>query len=613
MKQKSTCPNRIVNTGKCSKSCDRCWHHSRQISPFLSVLFITLFHLFSGLSVHSTLRAQTNGFVHAYDSMHQVFSVYYPMGNHKAVDWNQLNLTIRPKIENAAASGDTLAFYTALQEYATSIHDGHINLRHGWTNIRAASIFRQIGGSYGFVVTGLDDGRVVSSLIEAGSPADLAGMKFGSEIVEVNDAPVHQVLDTVKVLWAELIPATLEAKKLNQYRFIGRAPIGHSMKVKFKNRGASEPTTATLIAVNDNYSTYNQTSVFPVYYPDSSVTAEILPSSGYGYIKLTSVYGDSAGIIKLYTDFRDAIASFIEGDVQGLILDLRSNYGGADALAAALSGFFYNEKAFYERLAWYNPETDTLEIVPDPMPHFNPLTLEFQTISGYPDGVIYTEPQQVCFDKPLIVMTGPRNISSGEGLAMILQKLPQCKVVSFFGSNGSFGLVERQHFLFPSPSDLYLRYPYGVSLDQNYAIQLDSDSTMTGGVRPDIRVPINDTVIDQLYLQAIDVELNYAVKVLRNIMDIEDPQISESGLVFEPVYPNPVLSTAAISYSLGDRAVVSVSIFDAFGKLVKTIKDEVQEPGLHNAVWNPEGFAPGIYFCLIRANKSIKTQRIVVL
>lgn len=613
MKQNSIRTEGVVATGKCSNSCGRHCHHSMHISPLLSVVFITLVYLFSCISVPSMLKAQTNGFVHAYDSMHQVFSVYYPMGNHKAIDWNQLNMNIRPKIEDAAVSGDTLAFYTALQEYATSIHDGHINLRHGWATIRAAAIFRQIGGSYGFVVTGLDDGRIVSSLIEAGSPADLAGMKFGAEIIEVNDSPVHQVLDTVKVLWAELIPATLEAKKLNQYRFIGRAPIGHSMKVTFKNRGASEPTTGTLIAVNDNYSTVNQTSIFPVFYPDSSVTAEVLQPSGYGYIKLTSVYGDSAGIIKLYTDFRDAIASFIEGNVPGLILDLRSNYGGVDAMAAALSGFFYDEKTFYEKLAWYNPESDTLEIVPGSIPHFNPVTLEFQAIPDYPEGVVYTEPQQVYFDKPLIVMTGPRNISSGEGLAMILQKLPNCQVVSFFGSNGSFGLVERQHFLFQPPSDLYLRYPYGVSLDQNDAIQLDSDSTMTGGVRPDIRVPMNDTVIDQLYLQGIDVELNYAVKELRNVLDIEEPQMTESRLVFEPVYPNPVLSTATISYRLGVRADVSITIFDVFGKLVKTLTDEAQEPGLHTTLWNPEGMAPGIYFCRVRADKFISTQKFIVL
>ncbi|MEI6456813.1 MAG: hypothetical protein WCO93_11045 [bacterium] len=53
-------------------------------------------------------------------------------------------------------------------------------------------------------------------------------MQFGSEILEINDSLVHRVLDTASVLWAEANPATLECKRLNQYRFIGRAPTGNS-------------------------------------------------------------------------------------------------------------------------------------------------------------------------------------------------------------------------------------------------------------------------------------------------------------------------------------------------------------------------------------------------
>jgi len=576
------------------------------IAPVVS--FILAFGL-----IQAGARAQTNGFIHAYDSMHQVFSVYYPMGNHKAIDWNALNLAIRPKIENAGASGDTLAFYTALQEYATSIHDGHVNIRHGWADIRAAAIYRQIGGSYGFVVTGLDDGRIVSRLIDPGSPADLAGMKFGAEIIEVNDSPVHQVLDTISVLWAELIPATLEAKKLNQYRFIGRAPIGHSMKVKFLNRGAPDPTTVTLMAVDDNYSTYNQTSIMPFFDPDSNVTSQILEPSGYGYIKLTSLYGDSAQVVALYTGFRDAIRLFIENDVPGLVLDIRSNYGGFDALAAALAGFFYNEKAFYEYQTWFNPESDAIEIVPIPIEHFNPNTLQFYINSDYPNGALYTEPQGVYFNRPVIVMVGPRNISSGEGVPLMLKKLPDCKVVSFYGSNASFALVDRQHYLFQPPDELYLRYPYGVSWDENHTIQNDSDSTMTGGVRPDIRVPVNDSVIDELYLSKTDVELNWAIRELRNVLGMEEPPKVGNSLIIEPVYPNPVLSTVAISYSLEESADVSVSIFDVYGKLLKMLADEVQDAGFHTAAWNTEGTPPGIYFCLIRVGKSKSTQKFIVL
>jgi carboxyl-terminal processing protease len=558
------------------------------------------------------LVAQTNGFVQAYDSMHQVFSVYYPMGDWKSIDWNTLNETIRPKIESAAESNDTIAFYTALQEYVSTTHDGHVNIRHGWENIRAASIQRQIGGSYGFIVAGLDDGRIVARLIEPESPADYAGMEFGAEILEVNDQPVHSVLDTIPVLWAEIIPATTEAKKLNQYRFIGRAPIGHSIKIKFQNRGASDPVSVTLIATDDNLSTFNQTAIVPVFDPESSVTAEILQPSGFGYIKLTSVYGDSVTIIDLYTDFRDAIISFINSNVPGMILDLRSNVGGFDGIAAALSGFFYDEVAFYEYQTWYNPESDSLEIVPMPIEHLNPATLEFYINPEYPYGALYTEPQGVYFENPVMVMVGPRNISSGEGPAMMLQKLPNCKVVSFYGSCASFAMVDRLHYFFPPPDGLFLRYPYGVSWDENYIIQLDSDSTMTGGVIPDIRVPVNDTVINQLYIDSLDVELNYTIKILQTTLGIDDLQALEDAAVLEQNSPNPFSNSTRISYTLGSGSFVSLILFDLQGRKRINLVNGRQEKGSYSVQLDATGLSKGVYFYRLIAGKNVISKKCLI-
>jgi len=79
--------------------------------------------------------------------------------------------------------------------------------------------------------------------------------------------------------------------------------------------------------------------------------------------------------------------------------------------------------------------------------------------------------------------------------------------------------VERVHYFFPPPGDLKVTYPYGQSVDMNLRVQVDSDSAMNGGVTPDIRVPLNDTVMDPLYIDSVDVELQYAVKTLSSILD----------------------------------------------------------------------------------------------
>ncbi|MCX6283985.1 MAG: S41 family peptidase, partial [Bacteroidetes bacterium] len=362
--------------------------------------------------------SQSPGFVAAYDSMHQRFSIYYAFGEWKAINWNELNSRIRPEILNAASNGDTNAFYLALKKYVGSIHDGHLSIQGtGWDGHKAYARYQQIGGSYGFALIGLDDGRVVSRLVNPGSPAALAGMRFGAEILEINDRPVSEVLDTVPVLWAEANPATMECKRLNQFRFIGRAPVGKIMKVRFLNRGALTPVTALITAADDNYATFNQTSLLPID-PGPAVSSRILGPGGLAYIKLTSEPGDSATMASVYTQFRQAVSSFNIAGAPGMILDMRVNTGGEDLFSAALSGFFTTDTTLYEIQAFYNAMSHQFDIWPFPLPHFNWRTLATYINPKYPNGTIYSEPQELYFSKPVVIMVGPRNISSGEGIPM---------------------------------------------------------------------------------------------------------------------------------------------------------------------------------------------------
>jgi carboxyl-terminal processing protease len=565
--------------------------------------------IFSGLV---DLFGQSNGFIVVYDTMHRIFSASYSFGRWKAINWNALNSKIRPKIVNAGAADDTIAFYTALKEYVTSVPDGHVSVR-GWSGRKTVAMYQQIGGSYGFALIKLDDGRIIARLVNPGSPSALAGMHFGAEVMEVNDNPLNEVLDTVSVIWAEANPATRECKELNQFRFIGRAPVGKTMKIKFRNRGAIDPVTAILTAVDDNYATYNQTSMTPL---DTGpvVSGKILQPNGYGYLKLTMEHGDdSAAVRKIYTDFRDVIMSFNNNGVQGMILDMRVNAGGDDALSAAFSGFFYKDTVLYEYQTWYNPTDDSIEIWPYRIPHYNPQTLQGYINPKYPVGSLFIEPQGINFPKPVMVLVSPRNISSGEGIPMALQKLPKCKVVGFNGSNGSFGMVESRIYLFLPPDTLYLRFPYGQSLDKNFKIQLDSDSTMLGGVVPDFRVPVNDTVIDQLYIDSIDVELNYAIGELNSMLGINEQNNSNTGLLLEQIFPNPIKSSATISYRLEEGALISLSIYDMYGKLVKTLVDEPQKTGRYSVNWNTQETPPGVYFCRIQTGKVSITRKCIVL
>jgi hypothetical protein len=136
---------------------------------------------------------------------------------------------------------------------------------------------------------------------------------------------------------------------------------------------------------------------------------------------------------------------------------------------------------------------------------------------------------------------------------------------------------------------------------------------MQGVVLPDIRVPLNDAIIDQLYIDSVDVELNYTIRELDKLSGIDEHGTGAGGLSLDQMYPNPIKSSAEINYRLDDAAPVSLLIYDIGGRLVKTLVSEKQSAGSHSVVWNAEDADPGVYFCRIQTTKVAITRKCVVM
>ncbi|MDP8247213.1 MAG: S41 family peptidase [Candidatus Tritonobacter lacicola] len=446
------------------------------------------------------------GWTDAFSALHAKFSRNYAFTEWKDIDWESLYSTFHPLIEAAEAAGDAKAYYRALRGYTYSIPDGHVCT--GGTTPEAISTYSETftdeaGGSYGLALVGLADGRVVARLVTGGGPADQAGMEFGAEVIEWNGQAIGDALDSVSVLWGEASSATNDVRRLQQYRFIGRAPAptppAAQAVVTFKNPGAPASTTATLTVVNDDFETLKLTNFFATKEDmEIPVQYEILPS-GYGYVKITVEPEEDDSEYprdQFVTEYAEAIQAFVDQAVPGVILDLRRNGGGDDLLAAWVSGFFYTESSHYEYQAYLNVRTGKFEVDPRGAEH-----------------LVMIEPRSPYYGGRVVAMVGPGCISSGEGPAMAIQKLPQGRVISFYASNGSFGMSGAG---IKMPIGFSVNYPFGQSLDENMIVQLDADENGNGGVIPDIRVPLDDDSVRETYLEGKDVELEFVIDYLNN-------------------------------------------------------------------------------------------------
>lgn len=78
-------------------------------------------------------------------------------------------------------------------------------------------------------------------------------------------------------------------------------------------------------------------------------------------------------------------------------------------------------------------------------------------------------------------------------------------------------------------------------------------------------------------------------------------------------YPNPFNPTTVIKYQLPEKNKVTIIIFDALGREVERLVDELKEAGNYQVEWNATKFSSGVYFYQIQADKFVKTKKLILI
>lgn len=85
-----------------------------------------------------------------------------------------------------------------------------------------------------------------------------------------------------------------------------------------------------------------------------------------------------------------------------------------------------------------------------------------------------------------------------------------------------------------------------------------------------------------------------------------------------PAYPNPFNPSTTFRYDLIQKAHVNITIYDMLGREIKTIFNQIEDPGNHSLVWNGlnnhgETVSGGIYVYVIQAGQSSTANKVIFL
>jgi C-terminal processing protease CtpA/Prc len=360
-------------------------------------------------------------------------------------------------VEKAEKDKDPNAFYLAVRDFTWAFNDGHVSLQAG--DYASQDFTNATSGGYGLAIRELEDGRALVIYVMEDGPAAQAGIEPGAEVLQFNGKPIKDAIGEAR---SYALQSSDFALRYQQTRYLLRAQPGDKAIITFKNPD-SAAQDATLTAVAERQS-FSRTSL---YYGVNTehllpVEAQIIRqgNSNVGYIRINSNYDDLNLVIRL---FERALKQFQEREVDGIIIDMRYNNGGANL---GLAGFLTDQEIPLGQLEYYSEATGGFE----------------------PEGPrqkVRPNQEQYTFEK-MVLLVGPACYSACEIEAYGFSQVPGMVVVGQYPTGGVEAEVARGQFKLPE--GFTLQIPTGRFTLPDGSIFLEGK-----GVGPTLRVPVDET------------------------------------------------------------------------------------------------------------------------
>lgn len=468
-------------------------------------IIITIFSMIFAISPQ-ILAIATNsscysslGYAEAFTAFHEDVKAHYALQEWKETDFDAKYEEYIGLFEEAEQNQDKTAYIQAMLSYLASYQDGHVQMWDMYENFGLGSTgniqntYTEIYKNYyGMTLLQLDNGEYVAANVENGSSAQAAGIKNGTVIKKWNGTSVAEQLAQMEYIIPVNCFMFADIENIERFKPFFLSCMGEEqMEVEFfDEQGNTKNVTLTSMGNGYPY-LYRTIGAFLQKEADTSINEESLLfyctlENGIGYLQITGMLNNYD---EIRADMERYIAQMKEDEISSLIVDVRNNEGGEDETGAIIAEQFATEDLFYL-------EETTYDV----------------TSGEYIENRTLKMDAKAAIDVPIYLMVNSECISAGEGFAYNMAKLPQVTVVGIQGTNGSFGTIDG---IVMMPEGMMGVYPSIACLDEDGEVMIDSRYRGTGGIKPELVIPVDEEAVEKLFKEGYDYELEY---LLNNII-----------------------------------------------------------------------------------------------
>ena len=95
--------------------------------------------------------------------------------------------------------------------------------------------------------------------------------------------------------------------------------------------------------------------------------------------------------------------------------------------------------------------------------------------------------------------------------------------------------------------------------------------------------------------------------------DVENHVQSAIPFALEQNYPNPFNPGTEIRYQVPGVGRVTLKVFDILGREIRTLVNEVKQPGVYNVQFDGNGLANGVYLYRLQAGSLVNAKKLLLL
>lgn len=418
---------------------------------------------------------------------------HYVLSEYKAIDWDTLYDKYLPEFEQAKKEHDEVANYMAWNAFCMEFHDGHVRFSPSAKEeqLMEEAGKKLAGNDYGLSMVTLDSGETVAVMVEEDSAVAKAGIHDGTVITSWDGQAIEMVKEKVQM---EILSFP-DKENEEFYRTVVSAGVGED--------------TITITYLDDNG---NEQSVsahkIGNYYGRLKNTVERLLKPSVSEANLSwkkiddqtacitinnMVYDSWATETSNYSEMQQKLREELSGmkqqGIQNLILDLRNNPGGSGQMSMAIASLFASGEQFWASDGRYNEETKSYEVV------------NSYNING----------ENLWEDGKIVVLVNASTNSAADHLAYGLGRMEN---VTVMGLTKSCGSAQAVHGVLLDSGELM--FSENLLLDEKGEIWIDSDASRVTKTEIDVKIPMSQEAVKEIFDQGKDYVLEYAVNYMKD-------------------------------------------------------------------------------------------------